>query len=221
MRSFSRHSRLLPLTMTVIALLFTEKAVGLAREATMLPAQPTATTAPAAPASQIGPTAAPSLLSGTTPAVSQAELQTLQDLRRRRQLLDEREHHLDERNDLLQSAELKLQTRLAELTALQQRLEQVEDARHKRDSANWSGLVKTYEDMKARDAAAIFDVLDLSVMLEVLDRMDERKAAAILAGMLPERARLATQMLAQKRTRQDIVPAAGSTSALSPEDRHS
>lgn len=213
MRSFSWHSRVLPLTMVAIALLFTDKAVGLVRDATADGVgQPAVASGeavfPAAAAAVAGPVAAgkpiPSLVPDVAP-VTPAELQLLQDLRKRRGALDDREHRMDQRNELLQSAELKLQSRLDELTALQQRLEQLDDQRHKRDSANWSGLVKMYEDMKPRDAATIFNVLDVSVLLEVLDRMDERKAAFILAGMLPERARLATQMLAQKRTRQDVV----------------
>lgn len=209
MRSFSWHSRVLPLTMTVIALLFAEKAVALVREVVVtdpIQTSSSATATPMLPSVQLLPISASAAAETPLPTeASPAELQLLQDLRKRRQSLDEREHRVDQRTEMLQSAEIKLQVKLEELTALQQRLEQVEGLRQKRDSANWSGLVKTYEDMKPRDAAAIFDVLDIPVLLEVLDRMDERKAAAVLAGMLPERARLATQMLAQKRTRQDVV----------------
>ncbi len=210
MRSFSLHKRLLPLTMTVMALLFTEKAASLAREATAR--SPAQIAADASPAPAAAPQAAlPRLSLPSTsapvqpPPASSAELQLLQDLRKRRQALDERERQLDQKADLVQAAELKLQARLDELTALQTRLEQVEDDRRKRNAANWNGLVKTYEDMKPRDAAGIFNVLDMNVLLEVLDRMDERKAAAVLAAMLPERARLATQMLAQKRLHADMV----------------
>ncbi len=213
MRSFSWHKRLLPLTMTVMALLFTEKAVSLAREATAQgPAQVAADSKPAPPPAMPAvpiqaPLPRPSLPTPplSPPTASSAELHLLQDLRQRRQALDEREHRLDQKADLIQAAELKLQAKLDELTALQTRLEQVEDDRRKRNAANWSGLVKTYEDMKPRDAASIFNVLDMNVLLEVLDRMDERKAAAVLAAMLPERARLATQMLAQKRLHADVV----------------
>lgn len=225
MRSFSWHSRVLPLTMVAIALLFADKAVGLVQDATAGGAnQPAAAVGgaiiPAAMAAGADPVAMGKPTSSAMPAtpnapklpsvsdvapVTPAELQLLQDLRKRRSALDDREHQMDQRNELLQSAELKLQSKLDELTALQQRLEQLAEQRRKRGSANWSGLVKMYEDMKPRDAATIFNVLDVSVLLEVLDRMDERKAAFILAGMLPERARLATQMLAQKRTRQDVV----------------
>ena len=222
MASFSRRSRLVPLTMTVMALLFADKAVGLAREATsgatastpsIASAQATPLTALAVPGQGPLPTR-PMPLAAASPPASPVELQLLQDLRKRRQALDDREHRLDERSDLLQSTQVKLQARLDELNALQQRLEQAEDARHKRDSANWSGLVKTYEDMKPRDAAEIFNVLDVSVLLEVLDRMNERKAAPVLAAMLPERARFITQMLAQKRIRQDAIPAAATPPVL-------
>ncbi len=210
MRSFSWHKRLLPLTMTVMALLFTEKAASLAREATARGPAQVAADASAAPAAAVqAAPPSPSLPSVSTPPqpppASSAELQLLQDLRKRRQALDQRERQLDQKADLVQAAELKLQAKLDELTALQTRLEQVEDDRRKRNAANWSGLVKTYEDMKPRDAAGIFNVLDMNVLLEVLDRMDERKAAAVLAAMLPERARLATQMLAQKRLHADTV----------------
>ena len=213
------HKRIVPATMVVIALLFTEKAIGLAREATARDAvQPeTATTIPALP-SRPSPSLAPASMAApaSTPVIAPGELQLLQDLRQRRRSLDERERMLDQRADLLRSTQLKLEARLAELASLQEKLEQLEDERHARDSENWTGLVKTYEDMKPKDAAAIFDVLDMHVLLEVLDRMEDRKAAAVLADMLPERARIATQMLAQKRTRQDSTAATMATS-----DQHS
>ncbi len=71
----------------------------------------------------------------------------------------------------------------------------------------WAGLVQTYEAMKPREAAAIFDALDMQVLLQVLDRMQERRAAPVLAAMQPDRARLATQMLAEMRTAPSRPPA--------------
>ncbi len=106
---------------------------------------------------------------------------------------------------MLEATEGHLQAKIDHLTELETNLGQLDKARRQRQDENWSGLVKIYESMKPRDAATIFDVLDMHVVLEVLDRMNERKAAAVLAGMQPERARLATQMLAQKRLRQDVV----------------
>ena len=136
-----------------------------------------------------------------SPAPSAAELALLSDLRARKQALDERAAALDARDGLVAAAEHRLSERLDQLTALQTKLEQLEQTRRERDEANWRGMVKTYETMRARDAAAIFNDLDQTVMLQVLDRMKEAKAGAILAAMQPERARLATTELAKWRTR--------------------
>lgn len=221
MKTLSWQSRLLPLTMTVIAMLFTEKAVVLAKDAASgnrPPVAQAANVADQATKQTLLPVPAAEMPVGATlpipGPVQPAEMKLLEDLRSRRSALDQREHVLDERAELLEAAQMKLQAKLDELMTLQQNLERAQDGQRKHDSANWSGLVRTYEDMKARDAAAIFNVLDMSVLLEVLDRMDERKAAAVLAGMSPERARLATQMLAQKRIKQgDDAPASGSVAA--------
>ena len=68
-------------------------------------------------------------------------------------------------------------------------------------------MVKTYETMRPRDAAAIFNDLDQPVLLQVLDRMKETKAAPVLAAMQPERARVITADLAKWRTRGPAVGA--------------
>ena len=113
----------------------------------------------------------------------------LQELRQRRQELDSREQAVAAREAVLQAAERKIGQRVAELQALQQRLEALDTARTQRQDASWQGLVKLYTSMKPRDAATIFDDLDMPVLLEVVDRMNERRAAPILAAMQPERAR--------------------------------
>lgn len=229
MKSFPWQSRMLPLTVMVIALLFAEKAVVLAGEITAKgPAPVAGSVDPAAPGSMPMPSQPPqpsqhaTALSAASPAAmkppSAAELRLLQDLRTRKDALDTRERRLDQRDELLQAAELKLQAKLDDLTTLQKQLEKADDARRERDGANWGGLVRMYEDMKPRDAAAIFNVLDMSVLLEVLDRMDERKAAAVLSNMLPERARLVTQMLAVKRTRQNNTFPSATVSSVA--DQH-
>ena len=60
--------------------------------------------------------------------------------------------------------------------------------------------------MRPRDAATIFNDLESPVLLQVLDRMKEAKAAPILAAMTPERARAATAQLAQWRNRVSASP---------------
>jgi flagellar motility protein MotE (MotC chaperone) len=59
--------------------------------------------------------------------------------------------------------------------------------------------------MKPKDAAAIFNDLQMPVLLQVLDRMKDAKAAAVMAAMNPDRARDVTAELAQMRTGKDAA----------------
>jgi len=152
--------------------------------------------------------ATPVTVSNEPPPVSDAERTLLLDLRQRRQELESREASLATRENVLSSAEKRLAARLDELTALQRRLEGLENARKDREESSWTGLVKVYEGMKPREAAVIFNDLDMPVLLQVLDRMKEGKAAPVLAAMQPERARQVTSQLADLRSRRHAVPPA-------------
>lgn len=61
--------------------------------------------------------------------------------------------------------------------------------------------MRVYEAMRPRDAAAILDELEMPVLLQVIDRMREAKAAPILAAMRPDRARAVTSELSRLRSR--------------------
>lgn len=143
------------------------------------------------------------------PPIDEAERAVLLDLRARRTVLEGREQAMAAREAMQVAAERRLSERVTELTALQARLEQLDQTRRERDDANWRGLVKTYEAMRPRDAATILNDLETPVLLQVLDRMKEAKAALILAAMLPDRARTATTGLAQLRSRSVAAPTLG------------
>jgi flagellar motility protein MotE (MotC chaperone) len=142
------------------------------------------------------------------PGVSESERALLVDLRSRRQELDRREAELAQRANVMAAAEGRLASRLDELKALQVRLEAMEKARQAETDANIRGLVKVYEDMRPRDAAAIWNDLDMDVLLPLLDRMKEAKAASLLAAMDPLRAREATARLAKRRAQATLLNAA-------------
>lgn len=59
--------------------------------------------------------------------------------------------------------------------------------------------MKIYEAMKPKEAARIFEKLDMPVLLDVVERMKERKASAVLAKMDPTKAKSVTLELAQRR----------------------
>ena len=212
--------RLLPATIAVMAVLLVFKSASLVWAAAGLPAVPASPQPAPAPAKASRgavsalPVAAAQAGAAETgaPAVSDAERALLLDLRHRRAELDARAKELDQRNAVMQAANAKLTARVEQLGALQARLEALDTDRRAHDDANWTGLVHVYETMKPREAAQIFDALDMQVLLAVLDRMQPRRAAPVLAAMQPDRARLATQMLAEMRTR-TITPAAPAPAA--------
>lgn len=143
----------------------------------------------------------------TAPPVSETERELLIQLRERRKAIEDKEQELQKKRELLATAEQRLASRIEQLTKLQAQLEKLDAARREHDTANWQGLVKTYEAMRPRDAASIMNELDLPTTLQVLDRMKEAKAALILAAMAPDRARTATTELAQMRSRSVSIPA--------------
>lgn len=145
------------------------------------------------------------------PPVSESEKALLQELRQRRRELDARADAVTARESVIAAAEKRLGVRVTELQTLQKRLEYLDAARKEKEDAGWQGLVKMYEAMKPKDAATIFNELSMPVLLQVLDRMKDAKAAAVLAAMSPEKARDVTAELAQLRTGKDPAAQAGRT----------
>ncbi|MBE9606200.1 hypothetical protein IAI18_15150 [Acetobacteraceae bacterium H6797] len=152
------------------------------------PAQPRAPEPPPAPATADAPDPA-----------KEAEKAILESLRARRQTLDTRETALAAREQVLQAAEKRLTDRLREMEELQRKLVAESDARNAQDEAGWRGLVKVYESMKPRDAASIFDDLDMPVLVQIVTRMKEAKASPVIGAMRPDRARELTTELARQR----------------------
>ena len=200
--------RLLPAAILAMAGLFLVKAEALLA-ALRAPALPTVAPARAAdppPAAAPAPPAQPVAVTPVAPPAppdpaALAERALLENLRARRAEIEAREQAATAQEVVLQAAQARLARRVEELAAMQQRLESLDRARGEREEAGWRGLVRTYEAMRPRDAATIFDDLELPVLVEILDRMSERKAAPVIGAMRPEKARMVTAELARHRAR--------------------
>lgn len=105
---------------------------------------------------------------------------------------------LEMRERLLEAAEKRVDGKIAELRALEARLKQLTGVQEEQAAKQFASLVKVYETMKPRDAARIFEKLDLGVQLAVAHRMKEAKMAAILAEMTPDAAKSLTMALAER-----------------------
>lgn len=133
-----------------------------------------------------------------------SEVEILQDLSRRREVLDERERDISLKENSLVVIEKSLDQKITTLKDLQQQLQSVLSQYEVKEEDKIKSLVKVYESMKPQDAAKIFEQLQMSVVIEVSVHMKEAKLAQILAKMDPYKAKEVTMELANRRKIKDI-----------------
>lgn len=131
--------------------------------------------------------------------LSDVKREVVEDMAARRAKLDTMEKDVRAREALLKAAEQELDRKYKELTRLKEEIEGLLKQQSEEEQTRVKSLVKVYEGMKPKDAARIFDTLDLDILIEVMSRMSERKMSPVLAAMNPERARTVTIMLAQQK----------------------
>lgn len=130
--------------------------------------------------------------------MSRSELELLQDLARRRQELDARDTQIDLRERLLAATERRIDSKIATLQKLETDIKNLVQTQEERENAQMDSIVRVYERMKPKDAARIFERLDMKIQLDVATRMKETKMAPILAAMAPDAATKLTSQLAAK-----------------------
>jgi len=155
----------------------------------------TAETAPAVPIPGLGndDEAEPSFDGGRETGSKRAVLERLAN---RRETLEARERDLELREQLLKAAETRLEKRVAELKALENKIGATVEEKKAQEAAKLADLVKMYESMKPKSAAAIFDRLDHAVLVPVAKQMKPKKLGDIMARMSPETAEKLTVALA-------------------------
>ena len=209
--------RLLPAVMIGAALMLTLKVTALVTGTSpLVPVVEAASTEPEAEQSEEAPEATGEEDKNARPVVdlaarpetvSSQSNDVLEALAARRKALDARESEIDMQERLLAAAEARIDDKIAELKDLKAQVDKVFKTEESKGDEKFKSLVKVYENMKPKDAAAVFEQLDMAVLLELLDRMNERKLAAILAAMDPARAQAVTVALAtENEDRLSAVP---------------
>lgn len=132
-------------------------------------------------------------------SLNKREIAVLESLSERREKLDKLERELALKEKVLQATEARIDQKITELTSMSTELKELLVTYEKEEDAKISSLVKIYEAMKPKDAARIFNDLDMNILLMVVDRMSERRVAPVLAGMDPQKARNVTQQLADQQ----------------------
>lgn len=137
-------------------------------------------------------------------ALGKSQIELLQSLSERRKELDARERAIEQREGLLVAAEHRIETKIGELKAVKAEIEGLIKKYDEQEEQQISGLVKIYETMKPKDAARIFNELDMDVLLEVFERMKASKTAPVLADMDPVRAKEITMRIAERKKMPDM-----------------
>jgi flagellar motility protein MotE (MotC chaperone) len=135
--------------------------------------------------------------------ISPAERAILESLQKRRADLDARARQLDVREDLLRAAEKRVGGRIDELKDLEARVSAALQQKDEGEAARFKNVVTMYENMKAKDAAKIFDGLDIKILLDVAKEINPRRMSDILALMAPENAQRLTVDLAMRSAQKE------------------
>src|SRR5205814_3281012 len=133
-----------------------------------------------------------------TPPVSASERAILERLQSRRQELESRAREIDIRESLLKAAEKRIESRVEELKGVESRINTATEHKAETDAARFKGIITMYEGMKPKDAAKVFDRLEMSVLLEIATQIAPRKMSDILGLMQAEAAERLTVEMARR-----------------------
>jgi flagellar motility protein MotE (MotC chaperone) len=132
------------------------------------------------------------------PSYSAGERAVLESLAQRRQELETRSREIDVRDSLLKAAEKRIEQRLQELKELEARVNGTISKKDEEEAAKFKSLVGMYENMKPKDAAKVFDRLNMRVLVELVNAMNPRRMSDILGQMTPEVAERLTIEIANR-----------------------
>lgn len=128
--------------------------------------------------------------------LSSQEILVLRSLQKRREELDGREGGLETREQAAAAAESRLQEQIVQLKAVETQIQTLLTAMDAKRDERMTALVKTYESMKPKDAANIFNGMEDGILLDIAKSMKPATLAAVMSAMTPKRAEALTRMLA-------------------------
>lgn len=128
-----------------------------------------------------------------------SELELLQRLSERRKVIESQAQELQTREAMLQAAEARIDGKIAELQQLEQTLMDLVAEADAQQQQKTQQLVRIYGAMKPKDAARIFNDLDMPILLTVVENMKENKVAPILSQMDAIKATAVTEALSARK----------------------
>src|SRR4051812_31555906 len=132
------------------------------------------------------------------PQIPASERAILERLQSRRQEIESRQREIDIRESLLKSAEKRIENKVEEMKAVESRISATQAEQKAAEAQRMKGLVTMYEGMKPKDAARVFDRLEMGVLIEIASQIAPRKMSDIMGLMSPEAAERLTVEMARR-----------------------
>src|ERR1700682_4449343 len=130
--------------------------------------------------------------------VSASERAILERLQARRQELEARAREIDIRERLLKGAEKRIEGPVEDMKAGAPGSSTAPEQKNEAEAARFKGIITMYEAMKPKDAARVFDRLEMSVLFEIASQIAPRKMSDILRLMQPAAAERRTVEMARR-----------------------
>ena len=101
---------------------------------------------------------------------------------------------------VLKAAEAQIDVKIAKLKELEASIKDLIGIYDEKEKDRINNLVKIYSTMKPKEAARLFNDMEMSLLVRVFEQMKESKSAPILALMNSAKANALTSELANKKT---------------------
>ena len=137
----------------------------------------------------------------TAASLSSVDVDHLKKLNDRKKELDAREEELNRLESELQTQKVELDKRLKDLEDMRTKISQMLEQRVKADDQKVDTLVQMYSNMKAPQAAKVFETMDEDLAIEILGRMKKKSAADIMNLLPAEKAQTLSEMFAGYKRR--------------------
>ena len=135
--------------------------------------------------------------------LSKSEIDVLQRLAERRSTVEkrerERERELEAKDGLLKAAEARIDGKIAQLQDLEKNIKGLLQQYDGQKQQELDQLVRIYSAMKPKEAAGIFETLDMPILLALVQKMKEAKVAPIMALMTPAKATALTEAITSRK----------------------
>jgi flagellar motility protein MotE (MotC chaperone) len=151
---------------------------------------------PAPPAAEKSGECLPSVDYAAELGITAGEINVLRSLQSRREELDKRETDLSTREQAAAAAESRLEDQIGELKTVEKKVDGLLAAMDSKRDERMTSLIKTYEAMKPKDAAQIFDGMESQLLVDLSKGMKSASLAAVMALMAPKKAEALTKSLA-------------------------